>query len=133
MIKEKISHWAETTTLLEGYDRLEYLMDLAKKPSTMTSERADEKLIPGCISRIWVDVGVVNNTVSVKYDSDAMITKGIAHVIADCFNECTIEDIKNIKNEDFHALGFVQLLTQQRRNGLGNLIDIIIKKAMLQT
>tara|TARA_B100001027_G_C16251207_1_gene324532 strand:+ start:1259 stop:1657 length:399 start_codon:yes stop_codon:yes gene_type:complete len=130
MIKEKIATWSETTTLLEGHDRLEYLMDLAKKPTTMTSERTDDKLIPGCISKIWVDVDVVNSKVSVKYDSDAMITKGIAHVVADCFNESTIDDVKNIKHEDFHALGFVQLLTQQRRNGLGNLINIIINKAL---
>lgn len=132
MIKENIATWSETTTLLEGHDRLEYLMDLAKKPTTMTSERTDDKLVPGCISKIWIDVDVVDGKVFVKYDSDAMITKGITHVISECFNGCELDDIKDIKQDDFNKLGFVQLLTQQRRNGLGNLIDIIIKKAVLQ-
>ena len=131
MIKEKISEWAETTTLLEGHDRLEYLMDLAKKPTTLTSERADEKLIPGCISKIWVDVDVVDNTVFVKYDSDAMITKGITSIVCECFSDRTVEDAKKIKPEDFEKLNIQQLLTPQRRNGLGSLIGTIIKRIEL--
>ena len=132
-IKNKIANWGKQLSVLEGIDRLQYLVDLADKQTSLPAEkRINANMIPGCVSQIWVDVRLEDDKVIAEYDSDAMITKGIAHVIADCFNESTIDDVKNIKNEDFHALGFVQLLTQQRRNGLGNLIEIIIKKAILQ-
>ena len=64
----------------------------------------------------------------VDYDSDAMITKGITHIICDCFTGMTVAQAKKVKREDFEVLGIAQLLTQQRRNGLGNLIDTIIAK-----
>ena len=57
-----------------------------------------------------------------------MITKGITHIVCDCFNGLTLAQAKKVKRENFEVLGIDQLLTQQRRNGLGNLIDTIITK-----
>ena len=83
--------------------------------------RTDDRLIGGCISKIWVDVGVVEDNVhTAYYDSDAMITKGITSIVCDCFSDKTVADAKKIKREDFEKLNIQQLLTPQRRNGLGN-------------
>ena len=76
----KINEWSENLALLEGHSRLEYLIDLARHSTTMDeSKRIEERLVTGCISKIWVDV-------------------------------------------------IVELLTAQRRNGLGNLIATIISR-----
>ena len=91
--------------------------------------KRDDNLIGGCQSKIWVTVMKdKNNKVAVDYDSDAMITKGITHIICSCFNGMSISAAKKVKRDDFEVLGIAQLLTQQRRNGLGNLIDTIIMK-----
>ena len=37
--------------------------------------------------------------------------------------------IKDLKKEDFEPLGIMELLTAQRQNGLGNLIDRLITLA----
>ena len=128
-IKKRIKEWSENLSLLEGQDRLVYLIDLAKNKTTMDFEkRIKERLVTGCISQIWVDVMVEDNKVNVEYDSDAMITKGITSIVCDCFNDSTIEECKEIKGDDFLELGIVELLSQQRRNGLGNLIATIISR-----
>lgn len=128
-IKKRIKEWSENLSLLEGQDRLVYLIDLAKNKTTMDFEkRIKERLVTGCISQIWVDVMVEDNKVNVEYDSDAMITKGITSIVCDCFNDSTIEECKEISGDDFLALGIVELLSQQRRNGLGNLIATIISR-----
>lgn len=125
----KLKDWAEDLSLLEGTDRLAYLVDLAKKATTLPHElRTDDRLIGGCMSKIWVDVGVVEDNVKVYYDSDAMITKGITSIVADCFSDITVVEAKKITFEDFEQLGIQQLLTPQRRNGLGNLIETIRQK-----
>ena len=65
-IKQKIKNWSEDLSLLDGTSRLEYLVDLAKEATTMDPEkRIDERLVPGCISKIWVDVQINNNQVIV--------------------------------------------------------------------
>jgi cysteine desulfuration protein SufE len=128
-IKKRIKEWSENLSLLEGQDRLVYLIDLAKNKTTMDFEkRIKERLVTGCISQIWVDVMVEDNKVNVEYDSDAMITKGITSIVCDCFNDSTIEECKEINGDDFLELGIVELLSQQRRNGLGNLIATIISR-----
>ena len=74
----KIAEWAENLNMLDGIAKLQYLVELANKATTLPKElRTKDRLIEGCVSQIWVDVGVVDDKVKVYYDSDAMITKGI--------------------------------------------------------
>lgn len=128
-----IEQWADDLSLLpDGTERLTYLVELARKETNLPKElRTDDRLIGGCISKIWVDVGVVEDKVKVYYDSDAMITKGITSIVCDCFSDKTVADAKKIKREDFEKLNIQQLLTPQRRNGLGSLIETIIKRIEL--
>jgi cysteine desulfuration protein SufE len=105
------------------------LIDLAKRPTNLPVElRTDDRKVNGCMSQIWIDVGVQENNVQVYYDSDAMITKGITSVVADCFSDIPVEEAKAIQKEDFEKLGIKELLTPQRRNGLGSLIKTISTK-----
>ena len=129
-IKEKIKQWSENLSLLQGTERLEYLLDLAKESTTMDPDkRIDERLIAGCISQIWVDVIVKEGKVKVEYDSDALITKGITNVICDCFNDSSATECTNTTVDDFKKLGIAELLTAQRQNGLGNLISTILTRS----
>tara|TARA_B100001057_G_C22566202_1_gene839299 strand:+ start:52 stop:447 length:396 start_codon:yes stop_codon:yes gene_type:complete len=126
----KINEWADNLSLFEdGTDRLTYLIELARKSTTLPQElRTKDRLVDGCMSQIWVDVGVVEDKVKVYYDSDAMITKGITSIVADCFSDIPVAEAKQITHDDFQSLNIQQLLSQQRRNGLGNLIETIRKK-----
>jgi cysteine desulfuration protein SufE len=128
-IKDKISTWGESLAMLEGTDRLEYLLDLAKESTTLDPQkRLDENKVHGCMSQIWVDVELQDKLVTVNYDSDAMITKGIARVICDCFTNSDVKEATTIGIDDFDPLGIQPLLTAQRRNGLGNLIHTVVNK-----
>lgn len=122
----KIEKWREEFDFLDENDRLMYMIDLAKDVTSLPRElRTDDRLVKGCMSQIWIDVGVVNNLVNVYYDSDAMITKGITSIICDCFSDITIQEAKSITKQDIETLGIRELLTAQRRNGLSSLIDNI--------
>ena len=126
----KIQDWAEELDLFDDVmDQYQLLIDMAKKPTTLPEElRSDDKLVSGCISSIWVDVGAVDNKTKIYYDSDAMITKGVTHVICDCFNDLSIDDAKKIQREDFEALSLEGILSSNRRNGLSSLISTLQHK-----
>ena len=124
-----LQEWAAEFDFLEGTEKLEFLIDMAKTKTTLPSElRTPDRLVNGCTSQIWIEVGIVDNRVQVYYDSDALITKGITGVVADCFSDITVDEAKAIKKQDFEVLGIEQLLSAQRRNGLGSLIDTIQSK-----
>lgn len=126
----KIESWAEDFDFLDEDDKLAMLIDYAKKSASMPDIlKIDSNKVNGCISQIWVAAGIDNDgVVSVYYDSDAIITKGIAHVIADCFTGISLSEAKNITKEDFKILGIDSLLSTNRRSGLSSLIDTVITK-----
>ena len=62
-------------------------------------------------------------------DGDAFITKGTAKVVTDIVNGEDKVEVANLTVENFSALGIKELLTLQRHNGLGQLIDRIIRIA----
>jgi|TARA_R110000868_G_scaffold4177_6_gene25974 cysteine desulfuration protein SufE len=126
----KIQTWSEELEMFDDVmDQYALLIDLAKQPTTLPSElRSDERLVSGCISSIWIDVGKVDNKTKIYYDSDALITKGVTHVICDCFDDMPIDDAKQIKKTDFEALNLEGILSANRRNGLSSLISTLQTK-----
>jgi cysteine desulfuration protein SufE len=126
----KIQVWSENLEVFDDVmDQYAYLIDLAKEPTTLPTElRADERLVSGCISSIWIDVGKVDNRTKIYYDSDAMITKGVTHVICNCFDDLPIDDAKQIKKTDFETLNLEGILSANRRNGLSSLISTLQTK-----
>ena len=130
-IEAKLEKWVSDFEFIDDATmKLEFLIDLAKQPTDfLESYRRDENLIGGCQSKIWVSVLLgPKGEVCVDYDSDAMITKGITSIVADCFSDIPVAEAKKITFQDFEKLNIQQLLTPQRRNGLGNLIETIRQK-----
>ena len=126
---DKIQQWADDLSMLDENDRLMHIIELAKNKTSLPKElRTESRLVRGCMSQIWVDVGLVEEKVQVYYDSDAMITKGITSIVCDCFSDISLQEAKSLTPESFEALGIKQLLSAQRRNGLGSLIGTIIKR-----
>jgi cysteine desulfuration protein SufE len=125
-MNKKIEYWSEELEIFEDMDRIEFLVELAKKPTNLPKElRNENNLVTGCMSQIWVNVGLVDDQVKVYYDSDALITKGITHVICDCFSDIPLDEAREIKKSDFESLGIQEVLSAQRRNGLSSLISTI--------
>ena len=131
MIKDLIKKKGEEISVLEGSDRLEYLIDLAKENTNLDDKyKNDKNKIFGCASNLWV-VGHKNSNDQIEYnfDADAFITKGTAKFVIDILNNQSAKEIASLKKEDFKPLGIMELLTAQRQNGLGNLLDFLIKLA----
>ena len=128
MITDKIKERGKDLSPLEGHDRLQYLVDLARDvPPLSNKHKTDENKIRGCASNLWV-VGEVNryNKMYYEYDADSWITKGTARLVIECVNQQPKDEIAKLTREDFNALGIKELLTVQRQNGLGNLIARIV-------
>ena len=128
---DKIIRKGEDLKLLQGHDRLQYLVDLAKEVQPLSdNEKIDENKIKGCASNLWI-LGKKNkdNTMIYKHDGDAFITKGTAKVILDIVNGEMANEVSKLTLEDFKHLGIRELLTMQRQVGFASLIERVIKIA----
>lgn len=131
MLNEKIIARGEELKTLEGHDRLQYLVDLAKQVKPLSDNlKIDDNKIRGCASNLWV-VGNKNadETMTYEHDGDAFITKGTAKLIIDIVNGEKASDVSKLTLEDFKHLGIRELLTMQRQVGFASLIEKVIKIA----
>ena len=131
MIRDIIKKKGDEISVLDSNDKLEYLIDLAKDCDGLEEKyKIDKNKIFGCASNLWV-VGKKesNGTINYSFDADAFITKGTTKLVVDLLNNQSISDISNLNKDDFKPLGIMQLLTAQRQNGLGNLINRLIDLA----
>ena len=131
MILDKITEMGENLRMLEGNDRLQYLVDKAKEVEPLPDAvKTEDNRIHGCASKLWI-IGGANedNKMQYRVDGDAFITKGTAKVVTDLVNGEHKSEVANLTVENFTALGIKELLTLQRQNGLGELIHRIIRIA----
>jgi|TARA_R110000823_G_scaffold303960_1_gene425457 cysteine desulfuration protein SufE len=131
MIIDKIQEMGDNLKLLEGHDRIHYLVDKAKDIDPLPeSAKTDENRIRGCASKLWVIGGSKEDgTMMYQVDGEAHISKGTAKVVTDIVNGEQKSEVANLTVESFTPLGIKELLTMQRQNGLGELINRIIRIA----
>ena len=131
MILDKIREMGDNLRLLEGHDRLHYLIDKAKELEPLPEQaKTEENRIRGCASKLWLIGGVRDDgTMMYQVDGEAHISKGTAKVVTDIVNGEHRSEVANLTVENFTPLGIKELLTMQRQNGLGELIDRIIRIA----
>lgn len=117
--------------MLQGHDRLQYLVDKAKEVDPLPDAAKNEQnRIHGCASKLWIIGGAdKDNNMRYQVDGDAHITKGTAKVVTDIVNGAHRSEVANLTVDSFTPLGIKELLTMQRQNGLGELITRIIRLA----
>lgn len=131
MILDKIKEMGDNLRMLQGHDRLHYLIDKAKEVDPMPdAAKTEENRIHGCASKLWLIGGMrEDGTMMYQVDGDAHISKGTAKVVTDLVNGEQRSAVANLTVDSFIPLGIKELLTIQRQNGLGELIDRIIRIA----
>lgn len=128
---ERIVQMGQDLKMLQGQDRLQYLVDKAREVEPLPEAvKTEENRIHGCASKLWI-IGGSDSEEKMQYkvDGDAFITKGTAKVVTDLVNGADKNEVAKLTVENFSALGIKELLTVQRQNGLGQLIDRIIRIA----
>ena len=111
--------------LLEGHDRLHYIIDEARDMEPLPEKfKTEENKIRGCVSNLWVTGKVLEDgTMKYRHDADAFVTKGTAKIIIDLVNGEQQKEVANLNMDDFKLLGIRELLTMQRQIGFASLIE----------
>jgi len=122
-ILEKRDALVETLSLLPDNDeRFTHLINVGRRYPVMDpKDRLDERLLPGCISRLWLLPEYRDGRCFFQMDADAQITKGIAAVVCHLYSGETPQDVIGQEIDFLAEVGVTQLLSPNRRNGLSSL------------
>ncbi|MEO1078663.1 MAG: SufE family protein [Pseudomonadota bacterium] len=101
-------------------DRYRYIIDLGRElPELPADRRTEDRLVRGCQSQVWIDVGEHEGKLQLIADSDAFIVKGLLAVVLAAYND---KEPKAVLDFDidayFDQLGLMQHLSPSRGNGL---------------
>lgn len=123
-ICEKMQEISEDFDMLEGLQKMEYLVDLAKKSNGLSGDQKnDASKINGCMSETWVVVEGNADQVFVKTDSEAQIVKGMLYLLEQTINGHNRDEIIAIDEQDaLNQLGIGGSITNRRSNGFANAI-----------
>ena len=121
----------ETFSLMDDWeDRYAYLIDMGRTlPDFPDQYRDDEHLVPGCTSRVWIQLDWDNEgRLQIQADSDAHIVRGLVAVLCSLLSGKTREELTQINVEEaFSQLGLDQHLSPSRRNGFFSMVSLVQK------
>tara|TARA_B100001057_G_scaffold434325_1_gene463884 strand:- start:3333 stop:3740 length:408 start_codon:yes stop_codon:yes gene_type:complete len=122
-IQEKYNKHRDNLELLtDNMDKYQYLIDLGSDTVIPTEFKIDSFKVNGCMSQVWLVPKYENDTIIFMADSDSMITKGVASMVADIFSNSTKQDIQDINMDELiNGLQLTSILSPNRRNGAYNM------------
>lgn len=104
-------------------DRYNYLIEISKELQPLDNKyKANEYLIKGCQSRVWLGGELVDGKVVFTADSDAIITKGIIALLIRVLSNREPDEIINAELEFIDKIGLKENLSPTRANGLVSMI-----------
>ncbi|RRJ95795.1 SufE family protein [Opitutaceae bacterium TAV4] len=114
----------ETFSLLpDDEERFRHVIQLGRRyPPLEPQYHIDERLIPGCVSRLWLQPEYRGDgRCYFHMDADAQISKGNAALLCNFYNGETPADIIATEPDFLGEIGLTQALSSNRSNGLTSL------------
>jgi len=130
-MREKLQNYAEELSLFEDVmDKYEYIIDLGKRSSGLeVSAKSEHNKIQGCQSSVWIVMEEKEGKLFFKTDSDTVIVRGLAVMLADIFSGFTPAAIANFDADALKKLGLEEIISPVRLNGFSSMIHRIYKYA----
>ncbi len=113
-----------------GEERLLFVMQLGRKYPPMDEElKTPERLLPGCISQLWIETDSAEGALTFPMDADAAISKGIAAAVCGFYNGLCPEAILAVEPDFFEQTGLTALISPNRSNALSSLRKYLVASA----
>lgn len=117
---------AEFRMFPEWLDRYQYLIDLGRKlPALQETEKTDDKLLPGCQSKVWLYLEGDRNEVIIRANSDAAIVSGLIALLIRVYSGCSAQQIVDTDPHFIRDIGLSDHLSSTRANGLFAMLEAI--------
>ena len=123
-IQQKAEEIREEFGMFDDWmEKYNYLIEMGKNlPVIDESFKQKQYLISGCQSQVWLRAVMQEGLISFTADSDALITRGIVHLLIRVLNHQTPEAILNADLGFLDEIGLKEHLSPTRANGLVSMI-----------
>jgi cysteine desulfuration protein SufE len=119
-IEEKQQEIIEDFDIYDDWmNKYEYIIELGKDlPMIDPTKKTEDRLIPGCQSRVWLDAEVVDGKMQFTADS-----KGIIGLLIRVLNNEAPADVARADLHFINDIGLQEHLSPTRANGLLSMVN----------
>jgi len=111
-------------------EKYEYIVDIGRSLEPLDeNEKIDRYLIEGCTSNVWVICEKRDGKLYFKTDSNTVIVRGLAAILVKIFSNLNAKEIRDFDLSLLDKLGFSEIITPTRQNGLKSMITKIVESA----
>ncbi len=123
-IKEKEQEIISEFEMFDDWlDKYNYIIELGKSVPPIDEKYKNKQfLISGCQSQVWLHAKMDDGKVYFTADSDALITKGIVHILIRVLSGQRPDEIINAELDFIDKIGLKEHLSPTRSNGLVSMI-----------
>ena len=126
LAEKKAALTRDLTGLPTGQDRLSFLVNRARqRPPLAANERTDDRLLPGCLAKLWFVSEFRDGACFYRCDSDSLVVKAVAGLLCEFYSGQPPAEILAHHPAFLAPLGITQHLTPNRRNALAKVWDHI--------
>ena len=128
-IPNKLQAIIDDFALLEGQEKLEYLLELAERlpalPERLAADRDNMEQVHECMTTVFV---------AAEKDADGRLTfyldvppesptvRGYATILTEGLNGSTLDEVQAVPTEFYLQMGLQEVLSGQRLTGIGGIL-----------
>ena len=134
-IKNNLANIRDGFSILDGQDKLVYLIDLGKKLDHVNeAERTEHNKIHACTSQTWLKLNYEGDLVEMKAFSESSVVKGLLRILQIAFTNSEKTSIINFIESFndcsslFEWLNLGPVISSQRQNGFLGSLEYIKKE-----
>jgi cysteine desulfuration protein SufE len=134
---ERLQEIVEDFSLLQGQEKLEYLMELAEElpplPDWLAARRDSMEIVHECMTTVFVYVRKEDDgRLSFYLDAprESPTVRGYAAILQDGLTGATLDQIMAVPTEFYLQMGLQQVLSGQRLTGIGAILAHVKRLAL---
>jgi len=122
-LAEKQAALIEDLTLIENaQERLAALASYTGGVHLPEPERADDQLVPGCVSRVWLHTALgAEGRARLRCAADSPMVAGLVALLCHLYDDTPPAEIAAVETDLWRAAGFEKMLSPTRLNGLASM------------
>lgn len=128
-IPDKLQNIIDDFALLEGQEKLEYLLDLAGRlpplPERFLADRNSMEQVHECMTTVFVSAEKDDDdrlTFYLDVPPESPTVRGYATILTEGLNGATVDEVTAVPTEFYLQMGLQEVLSGQRLTGIGGIL-----------
>jgi len=118
-IKEKLGTWSHNFSQLEEKEKFYYMLEQGKGIIELDeTKRISGYRIHGCVSQVWMIPSLKEDKMLFEVDADSHEARGVMYILQNIMSGHTPKEILEVTDDDIVDIGFYNILTERRRQGV---------------